>query len=168
MTARDLQVLEFVNAFKLARTVTIARLYYGDNLRVAQRRLQAMYDENKLQRVKDKELIYYARMPKQINHALAVTDYLAYLSRSHELRDYRAEYKCGNVKADALVSLDGRPTFVEVQLTGQPDMIKYLSLRVSKEWQDYFEHFPEVRLMSDKTPKNVGIAVYVDCTSSVR
>lgn len=168
MTARDMRVLEFINAFKLARTSTIAKMFYDGNLRVAQRRLQAMYDEKKTSRVKEGEFIYYTRMPKHFDHSLAVTDYLCFLSQEHEVREMRAEYKCGNVKADALIALDGKPAFVEVQLTGQPDMIKYLSLRVSKEWQDYFEVFPEVRLLSDRQPKNCGIQVYVDCTSAIR
>lgn len=162
MTARDLQVIEFVNAFKLARTSTIARLYYGDNMPIAQRRLAAITAEKKVQRVMGSEYIYYTKMPKHFAHSLAVTDYLCYLSKAHKIRDMRAEYKCGCVKADALVLLDERPTFIEVQLTGQPDMVKYLSLRVSKEWQDYFDQFPPVRLLSDRPPKNCGIQVTTD------
>ena len=162
MTARDMQALEFISAFKLARTSTIARFYYADNLPIAQRRLSAMVEEKKVQRVKGTEYIYYTKMPKHFNHSLAVTDYLCYLSRTHEVKEMRAEYKCGNVKADALIILDGKPTFVEVQLTGRADMLKYLTLRVSKEWQDYFEVFPEVRLLSDRPPKNCGISVTTD------
>ncbi len=71
----------------------------------------------------------------------AVTDYLCFLSRGHRLEEMRAEYKCGCVRSDALVMLDGRPTFIEVQLSGQADLLKYLSLRVSKEWQDHFDRF---------------------------
>lgn len=168
MTARDMRALEFVHAFKLARTSTISRLFYDDNLRVAQRRLQAMFDDHSIKRVKEKELIYYTRMPRQFNHALAVTDYLCFLSRKHTLEDLRAEYKCGCVRSDAFGMVNGRPSFIEVQLSGQADMLKYLSLRVSKVWQDYFEEFPDIRLYSTIAPKNCGIQVYVDYSFAVR
>ena len=165
MTARDMRVLEFINAFKLARTSTLARLFYDDNLPIAQRRLTAMATEKKVQRVKGSEYIYYTKMPKHFNHSLAVTDYLCYLSREHDVREMRAEYKCGNVIADALIALNGKVTFVEVQLTGQPDLLKYLTLRVNKEWQNHFEQFPEVRLLSERPPKNCGILVTADSIS---
>lgn len=167
MTARDMQVIEFLSGF-VGRTSTLARFFFDSNLRVAQRRLQAMTTQKHIKRVKADEFIYYTKRPKHFTHALAVSDYLCYLSHSHKITEMRAEYRCGNVQADALVLMDNKPTFVEVQLTGYPDMLKYLTLRVSKIWQDYFQEFPAIRLLSDRQPKNCGLDVFVDCTLNVR
>lgn len=168
MTARDLQVIEFVNDFKVARTSVIAKLFYGGNLRVAQRRLQAIFEERKISRVKDREYIYYTKTPQQYKHSIAITDYLAYLSRTHQIGDFRAEYKCGEVRADALVAVDEKPAFIEVQLSGHPDIKKYLSLQVSKVWQKEFDVFPPIYLLANCKPINRGVLVYVDSPLSIR
>ena len=168
MTVRDLRVLEFVSDFKVARTSTIARLFYDNNLRVAQRRLQEMITEKKINRVKEDEYVYYIKTPSQYKHAIAITDYLAYLSRSHKIADCRAEYKCGNLRSDALVALDEKPALIEVQLSGQPDINKYLTLKLSDAWQHDFKTFPPVYLLSECKPNNRGICVYVDHPLSIR
>lgn len=170
MTARDMQVFEFLREFKAARTSVVAALFFDGKLRVAQRRLQALHDEKppKVHRANGREYIYYTKMPRRLNHALAVTDFLGHLARTHSLSEIRAEYKCGCVQADATAVIDGRPAFIEVQLTGPADIVKYLKLRASKEWKAAFETFPDVWLLCDRAPKECGIVAYATRTQDIR
>ncbi len=162
MTTRDLAVLRFLSDFKVCRVSAISQLFFGGNLRVAQRRLKAMYDSKQIKRAMGREFVYYTKLPDEIEHALAVTDYLHYLALKHRVDDMRAEYECNHLQADALVRIDGKQHFIEVQRTGIPDLLKYLKLLNSKAWQSEFEQFPRVRLLSSVRPKDCGVDVVVD------
>jgi hypothetical protein len=165
MTARDLRVIEFLTEFKLARTSTIANLFFGGNKRVAQRRLKVLSDSKEIKRIFEGEYIYYSTLPTQYLHALTLTDYIAFLAKKYnvDLSTSKAEYMCGKTRADALLTLNGRPCFIEVQLTDMADIKKYVNLKVSGEWEKTFSVFPSIRILGNAPQSNrLGIDIYVD------
>ena len=169
MTIRDLRVVEFLQEFKIARTSVLSSLFFGGNKRVAQRRLKAIVDEKAINRVFEGEYVYYSKLPKQYSHSLALTDYIAYLAKEYsiDLASARAEYKCGDARADALLTISGKPCFVEVQLTDAADIAKYLALKTSRAWENSFKSFPAIRVLG-RTPSNrYGLDVYVDNPKNV-
>ena len=163
MTVRDMQALEFLTDFKLSRVSTLTKLIYKNN-RVAQRRLKILCEkDHKILRLNGSEYIYYTVIPKQFMHSLATSDYLGYLSIKHKLEHITANFVCGDLIADAFAIIDGHPTFIEVQLSNQPDLEKYLSLRASDAWKRLFDTFPTIRILSSIKPKKTyGLNVVVD------
>lgn len=143
MTHTDLQVIEFLNEFKIARTSTLTQLFYHSQ-RAAQRRLHALTKSGAIKRIKAGEYLYFTKMPKQTLHALTLTDYISEVSKTHKIDAMHAEYKCGDVRADALLCVDGEPRFIEVQLSGPADTQKYTRLKISQEWRKHFKTFPIV------------------------
>lgn len=143
MTQTDLQVISFLGEFKIARTSTLTQLFYHSQ-RAAQRRLYALAKAGKIKRMKAGEYLYFITMPKQTLHALTLTDYICEVSKNHKIDAMQAEYKCGDVRADALLCVDGELQFIEVQLSGQPDTQKYTRLKISQDWRKHFKAFPQV------------------------
>lgn len=158
MTQTDLRVIEFLNEFKIARTSTLAQLFYQSQ-RAAQRRLHALAASGKIKRIMAGEYLYFTKMPKQTLHALTLTDYIRDVSKRARIDVMQAEYKCGGVRCDALLVVNGIPKFIEVQLSGPPDTQKYTHLKLSQDWRKHFKVFPE--------PVYVGGSSYVsamNCT----
>jgi hypothetical protein len=170
MTIRDIKILEFLNEFKTARTSTLTDLFFDGKKRVARRRLKILTEKKQINRAKEGEYVYFSKLPTQYLHALLLTDYIAYLSKKFtlDLNNTKAEFKCGKIRSDALVILNGKPCFVEVQLTDAADINKYLSLKVSKEWENYFTSFPQIRILGIAPSSRLGsLDVVVDNPKAV-
>jgi hypothetical protein len=165
LTARDLRCISFVERFGVARTSALCRLFYGGNLRVAQRRLTAIVACKALKRARydaRAEYIYYAKTPAHLAHNCALADFLAKLSTSVELLEWEPEFRCGNVRADARIryrSDDVYDALVEIQLTGKPDLQKYFRLKRSAEWSKWFERFPKLLVVCEKECPTLGLDV---------
>ena len=104
-----------------------------------------------------------------------MTDYIAYLAKKYrlDLNTAKAEFTCGKTRADALLALNGKPYFVEVQLTDAADVSKYLSLKVSREWENSFNTFPAIRVLGNVPSNKYGVDIMVDdpkkvCSFGVR
>lgn len=166
MTVRDVKVLEFLTDFKIARTTSIATLFFENRIRVAQRRLQRMEKDRLIKHVNENGYVYYTDLPKQYIHSIALTDYIAHLSKVHKIENMKHEYKHGSIRVDALVTLDGSPTFIEMQLSGAPDVGKFLKYKVSKEWEKEFTKFPNIRIVGNPPPQNYGLNIVSDCPKS--
>jgi hypothetical protein len=78
ITARDMQVVEFLKEYKAASTATLAKIFYP-SLRVCQNRLNELAKAKQVSRIRrgvNTEYVYYIKAPpKQLKHKLLVTDF---------------------------------------------------------------------------------------------
>ena len=166
-TLRDLLVVEFIREYKVAQTSTLTELFYKSK-RVAQRRLSELVEHGDLKRSKNgltSEYLYYIKTPPNLMHALALTDLLRELSKKVDLRTYQREFQCGNVRSDCLVTYDAEGkthnAFIEIQLSGRPNLDKYAQLRRGNAWKEQFQEFPEIIIMTDAHFNSLGLDVAV-------
>ena len=161
ITARDMDVINFLDDFKVARTSTIASLFYP-SLRVAQKRLETLADYEEVNRARDNinsEYVYYLKKPKQLRHSLILTDFYRELAKSVTIIGFRSEVTIEHLRADGLVGFvkngKSHAAFIEVQLANTPlDIGKYEKLYHSGAYKRYFESFPLIFAVTNKqTPK---------------
>jgi hypothetical protein len=165
LTARDLLAISFVEEMRAVKTSTLTYLYYK-NSRVAQKRLQQIVDLNYLKLGKltrNSEYIYFKKSPPQIMHSLLLSEFIGLLSRKYEITYCKREYECGNVRADALIRFMANKTemcgFVEVQLTGKPDIQKYKKLKSTSAWVEVSDTFPQIFVVCDYPFDTLGLPV---------
>lgn len=155
-----MEVVQFVRDFKIARSSTINALYYHHK-QVAQRRLKSLVDAGELRQAKTQgENLYYIKPPAQMYHRLLITEFLRKAALNGEkIKNWQATYHCGNVLADALLWWDNVPTFVEVQVSQSPNVLKYEKLRLSDEWRECFVAFPQLAIITDQEIPRTGLDI---------
>lgn len=157
ITKRDKRVLEYLFDYKCARTSTIAMFY--PNIKIARNRLKILFDSHEIGRARDSinaEYIYYLNKPKQLRHAVLLTDFLREFSRIATIETCKTEVSIGNVRSDALIGYTRKGVrniaFIEVQISNSAlDIQKYEKLYYSKEWEKKkFPQFPVIIAITDK------------------
>lgn len=156
ITKRDSQILKYLQEYKCAHTSTLAAFY--PSVQVARRRLRILCESRQIGRVRDNinaEYIYYLTKPKQLRHAVLLTDFLREFSRIATIESCKPEVAIGNVRADALIGYKRKGirqlAFIEVQISNTPmDIQKYEKLYYSKEWEKKIPLFPTIIAITDK------------------
>lgn len=160
ITQRDKQMIRYLQEYKCAHTQTLAGFY--PNIKIARKRLKILYDSREIGRVRDNinaEYIYYLSKPKQLRHAVILTDFMREFSRVARVEKCLPEFVIGNVRADALIGYrhQNKPyiAFVEVQISNAPlDVLKYEKLYHSGAWKSKLPDFPLIIAITDrKIPK---------------
>lgn len=152
ITKRDAQVINFVEQYKAARTSTLAMFY--PSYQVAARRLAAIISAGELKRERDgwsAEYYYYIKKPKQLRHALTVTDFYRELSKQATIKKFIVEPVLGAIRPDAVIGFvqDGQSklALLEVELSNKGfDADKYQRF----DWQKHFPVKPELIIVTDK------------------
>lgn len=168
ITKRDASVIAFVDMIKIAKTSTISRLFYP-SYTVAARRLSEIVRQGELARNRDgwsSEYVYYRRKPKQIRHAITLSDFYRELSNQAEIKKFIVEPTLGDIRPDAVVGFvaDGkeRIALVEIELSNKGfDYHKYAAFN----WQKFFPAQPELIIVSNQHIRNTGyktLAVKLD------
>lgn len=147
ITQRDAQMMHFIGQFKAAHTSTIQELFYP-SYRVTAYRLKTAIDAGELKRDRDGwsgEYLYYIKKPKQLRHALLLTDFYRELHKAAKIIKFIPEPQIGNVRPDAVAgfSIDGynRLAFIEVEISHKGfNAEKYERLN----WQQHFPVRPEI------------------------
>lgn len=145
ITNRDKKVIEFVDKYKIATTDTIAELFYP-NIKVARRRLKAIYDSKLLKRERDHftaQYNYYTKKPKQLRHSLLLTEFYRELNKISEIQYFENEYVCDDVRADGIVAFvyrgKGYVGFIEVEISNNGlDVEKYERLYKNGKYINYY------------------------------
>lgn len=104
ITERDYKVVEFLETYKIAATSTIAKLFYP-SIRVAQNRLTELVEHKLIKRDRlsiTNEYTYYIKKPKQIRHALAITDFYRELASIAIVNLFVIERNYHNIRPDAI------------------------------------------------------------------
>lgn len=159
ITGRDASVIEFVDMVKVAKTSTLSSLFYP-SYTVAARRLSEIARSGELERDRDgwsSEYIYYRRKPKQIRHALALSDFYRELSKQAEIKKFIVEPTLGDIRPDAVVGFIAsdreRIALVEIELSNKGfDYHKYASFG----WQKFFPWQPELIVVTNQDIRNTG------------
>lgn len=152
ITKRDAQAIKFVEQYKAARTSTLASFY--PSYQVAARRLAEIVAQGELKRERDgwsAEYCYYIKKPKQLRHALTVTDFYRELSRQAEIKKFIVEPALGGIRPDAVIGFvqDGQNklALLEVELSNKGfDADKYARF----DWQRHFPVKPDLFVVTDK------------------
>lgn len=164
---RDKNVLEFISTFHVAKTMTLAELFYP-SLRYAQHRLKQMYDNKLLKRDRDhftSQYYYYIKKPKQLRHRLIVTDFYLALNRIATIEKFTPEFTVfEGIRPDAFIAYiyKGKPNiaFLEVELSNNGfDIWKYEKLYKSDIWKKYFPVFPTIIGITNKSISKTFLSV---------
>lgn len=164
ITKRDAEVIDFVDRLRVAKTSTISGLFYP-SYTVAARRLSEIAKSGELSRDRDgwsSEYIYYRRRPKQIRHALALSDFYREISKQAEIKKCIVEPTLGDIRPDAVIGFIAggreRIALVEIELSNKGfDYHKYISFG----WQKFFPTQPELIVVSNLPIKNTGYKTMV-------
>lgn len=157
----DLEVLDYLSEFKVAKTDALTRLFYK-NKKYAQRRLLGLYKEKEVDRTRDhisQQYRYWIKgsKPQQMKHSLLLTDFHAKLSELVEVTTMKPAFKIYNLIPDGFVVYKYRnmyySNFIEVQLSPsrKTDTEKYKHLLHSNVWRKQFNGvFPRVIFISNR------------------
>lgn len=132
ITERDYKVVEFLDTYKIASTNTITKLFYPST-RVAQNRLTELVEHKLIKRERlsvTNHYTYYTRKPKQLRHALAITDFYRELANISKVHMFINECKFNNIIPDAIFGYnfcgEDKLGILEVELSNKTfDFSKY-------------------------------------------
>lgn len=157
---RDQNIKDFLVKFKVAKTSTIAELFFP-SIRMAQYRLKTLCKDYKeinryREHISDEYVYYVGKKPKHPKHPLLLTDFYRELHKIATIKpDYFIpEYRIEHLIADGLVGYNyqGENYFacIEVQTRNEEvDLDKYKKLYTSKRYLKYFPTFPQIIVITD-------------------
>lgn len=101
------------------------------------------------------QIHYINKKPKQIKHTIIETKFIAKLYQNNiEILKLKKEFKIGFVRSDLLlvckINNKNFIYFIEVCNTKPFDINKYIKLKDSNLWKEYFPVFPGIIAISDK------------------
>jgi len=158
VTKDDKKVLNFIDQFKIAKTNTIAELFYS-SLRYGQQRLKLLYESKLLKRDRDPftgQYFYYNKKPIQLRHSLLLTNFYREINKLGRVERFENEFMhFEGIRPDGFLAVefpDKRKEiyFVETELSNKPDIEKYEILYKSNQWKNILPKFPAVIFVTDK------------------
>ncbi|MPM30181.1 hypothetical protein SDC9_76728 [bioreactor metagenome] len=160
ITLRDLDVVEYIKEHRVAKTSTIQKLFYP-SYPVAARRLAELVRCEYLKRERDNlnmEYVYYIKRPKQLRHAVLLSDFLQRLSEQVDIKKTVIEPQFGDIRPDAAVGYElseiAHIALIEVEVSHKGfDHAKYKNL----VWEKFFPMQPELFIISDGKIGDTGL-----------
>lgn len=145
LTSRDLEIINFLEDYRVASTSTLAKMFFP-NLNTAHKRLKTLADEGVVNRARDiitAEYIYYITKPKQLRHTLLVSDFYRELSKRVKVVKFKLSPKIDYLIPDAVFGYVHLGTsfigFLEVEISNKGlDLAKYQKFFDG----DYLKHYP--------------------------
>jgi len=152
ITNRDANVIDFLSEFKVAKTSTLEELFYT-SYQVATKRLTKLVEMGELSRERggwSSEYYYFIKKPKELRHALMLTDFYRELHKIATVVKFIPEPTLGNIRPDAIVGfqLNGvnRLAMIEVELSHKGfNSAKYDNF----DWTQSIEYKPELIVISN-------------------
>lgn len=163
LTERDKNIIEFLQTYKCATTSTLANIFFNGSKRTTTRRLKLLREHGLINSAQEfvclEQIHYINKKPKQIKHTVIETNFISKLYENNiEILKLKKEFKIGNVRSDLLLvcKIDKKALiyFIEVCNTKPFDINKYLKLKESRHWKEYFPVFPSIIVITDKQFKN--------------
>lgn len=156
ITNRDIEVVEFLKEFKVARRDTLLALFYP-SLRIAQERLSILTDEKLIKRIRDHnnmQYIYYTKMPEQLKHSLLVTDFYRELRKRSDKVTFKIEPQYGSIRPDAVFGYmegdKGKIGLLEAEISHKGfDWNKYIRF-FGGEYKSHLPALPVLCIVGDK------------------
>lgn len=166
LTNRDLEIFKFLEEVQVAESSSIAKMFFGGNIRPCQRRLKILYDNKYIKRIDrefiNQEYIYYLkRKPQfQLEHKLYISRFVSELKMlgDIEIIKIKMPLKIFNVICDGFVAFKHKDKFyqyfIEIELTKNFNANKYIELHYSNEWKSKLKAFPPIVVISNKNFKS--------------
>ena len=166
ITDRDIEVINYLDRFKVASTTTISSLFYP-SLRTAQKRLKTLVEDKAIKRTREyynTDYIYYTKKPKQIRHKLLLTEFHRELSRIATIVHIDSEVDHGPVISDGFVAFRYRGknliSLIEVQQgPWRGKMSSYKKFMLSGNFKQFYPVFPLIFAISDKKVECEGLKI---------
>lgn len=164
ITTRDIEVLEFLETYKVANTSTMQELFFP-SLSACQKRLKFLFDEKRLNRLRDninnEYVYYYKKCPKQLKHSLLVTDFYRELHKHATNINFKIEPTLGNIRPDAVVAYihnnKKKLILLEIEISNKGfDYEKYDKFYSTGLYREFFPIMPTVFAVGDNIKKIPG------------
>lgn len=153
ITQRDQDILNFLEEFHAATTSQLQRLFFhGTSYRYSCKRLQCLYEQGFLKRMRStisNEYAYYLKkssMLQQIHHDLIRTELYVSIKEQYKLLEWNNEMPISNIRPDALAYIEyGLPLMIEIHLSNRFNFEKY-----KQNFIPLFGIQPRIIIVSDK------------------
>ena len=157
ITNRDLQVVDFLDKYRIASTTTLEHFFFPSR-RVAQRRLKVLSDMNYIRRSKENfysDYYYYLKKPKQLRHSLLITNFYREFSKYVEIQHFECQKKIDQIIPDGLIGYTKnhikKIAILEVELSNNGfDYQKYRNFPHKK----HFNMIPDIFVVTKHQIKN--------------
>ena len=159
LTERDKQIIDFLSEYKCATTSTLAIIFFKGSKRPTTRRLKLLREHGLINSAQEfvclEQIHKINKKPKQIKHTIIETNFISKLYENKiEILKLKKEFKIGNVRSDLILvcKMNNKALiyFIEVCNTKPFDTNKYIRLKDSNYWKEYFPVFPSIIVISDK------------------
>lgn len=158
LTERDNQIIDFLTTYKCATTSTISKLFFNDSLRPCNRRLKHLREhgfiKSSQEYVSTEKIHYINKKPSQLKHSCICSHFACMMKLNNNILKEKIEFKIGNIRSDLLMITDKPDIFlIEICNTKPFDLNKYIKLKNSFAWKNFFPFFPTIIVISDKPVK---------------
>lgn len=170
LTTRDMQIIEFLNDYKIASTSTIAELFFP-SIEACYKRLQVLVRNKAVKRIRDsinnEYLYYHKKIPRQLKHALLVTDFYRELHKKSEVFSFKIEPTLDNIRPDAIFAYRYMSKnylgLLEVEISNKGfDYGKYERFYSSECYKNHFPVMPTVFVVGNKNRIKIPDRIKVD------
>jgi len=166
LTRRDLDIINFLEEYKIASTSTLTAIFFP-SLSTCQKRMRILTDNNRVKRARltmNHDYIYYVKKPHKVMHDLLVTEFYRELSQRSKILNFVVEKGLGRIRPDAIFGFNlgeiQRLGLLEVEISHKGfDYEKYENFYCSGAYKEWFPIMPMVYIVcnSVKLPRNTSI-----------
>jgi hypothetical protein len=166
LTRRDLDILNFIEEYRIASTTTLTALFFP-SLRSCQLRLRTLAVNGKVKRARltmNHDYIYYVKKPGNFMHDLLVTEFYRELSQRSKILNFVSEKGLGKIRPDAIFGFEfegkQRLGLLEVEISHKGfDFEKYEEFYRTVAYKEWFPIMPTVYIVGRniKPPKTTQI-----------
>lgn len=166
LTRRDLDIINFLEDYRIASTTTLKELYFP-SLSACQKRMKTLFDNGKIKRARmtmNYDYLYYINKPKKIMHDLLVTEFYKCLMSQSKVIHYVIDKELGKIRPDAIFAYEingiQKLGLLEVEISHKGfDYGKYETFYKSTAYKNWFPIMPTVFVVCQnaKIPKDSPI-----------
>ena len=151
MTRRDLDIISFLEDYRIASTTTLKQLFFP-SLMTCQARIKKLYDNGNIKRARmtmNYDYLYYVKKPSKVTHDLLVTEFYGKLLNNSEVLQYKIDKELGNIRPDSIFAYKIKEEvnigLLEVEISHKGfDYEKYEKFYKSGEYIKWFKVMPTV------------------------
>ena len=162
ITERDEKIKEFLTEVGVADTKTLSILFFNGSLRSCQNRLKKLVEINYIKCFREgipgQNIFYTGRKCINYKHKIVFSKLLAELKNKNiEVIKYKCPLKIDYIIADGFIAIKKDDLvelyLVEVELTKNFNLNKYLDLYYFKKYKQKFPVMPNILVVSNKPVK---------------
>lgn len=166
LTRRDLDILNFLEEYKIASTSTLTAVFFPSKS-TCQKRMRILTDNKRVKRARltmNHDYIYYVKKPHKVMHDLLVTEFYRELYYQSKILNFVVEKGLGRIRPDAIFGFEisgiQRLGLLEVEISHKGfDYEKYESFYRSGAYKEWFPVMPTIYIVCNrvKLPVNSSL-----------